>query len=140
MRRRMLGFLLAMILITPSAALAGDEAACTAPSEPGCDFCCRPLDNGMCTQLSWTGGPETKTKPWYNAQRALGKPCPGDCRPCARCLERDSDNLARMKAPEGCDCAAIEVGVDPCHAPMSCECFCSRWKRLTDLCGASASK
>ncbi len=136
---------LSFALVLPSPAGAEDakaEAAaeavsapkCTAPSQEGCATCCRPLDNGMCTELSWTGGGSSKTVPWYNAQRALGKACPPDCRKCASCLHRDRETLEKLKRPEGCVCQETDPGVDPCHAPMSCECFCSRYMRLAAKC------
>lgn len=128
---------------TPSAAMdAAAEAAaetaaapgCTAPTQDGCATCCRPLDNGMCTQLSWTGGPDSKVTPWYNAQKALGTACPPDCRKCADCLDRDRTTLAKLKRPEDCACEGREFGPDPCHAPLSCECYCSRYERLAAKC------
>jgi len=121
-----------------AAAEAVAEAAsappCTAPSQDGCETCCRPLENGQCTELSWTGGPDSKAKPWYNARRAMGKACPPDCRKCAECLDRDRETLEKLKRPDDCVCEERDLGVDPCHAPMSCECFCSRYARLAAMC------
>ncbi len=117
-----------------AAAEASAAPGCTAPSAEGCATCCRPLANGMCTQLSWTGGADSEAVPWYNAQKALGKACPPDCRKCAQCLERDRDTLAKMKRPEGCACDPHKKVVDPCHSPMSCACFCSRYERLAAKC------
>ncbi|MDG2305917.1 MAG: hypothetical protein P8R42_14975 [Candidatus Binatia bacterium] len=136
---------LSLALLAPTASPAevtgvvAADAGCTAPSEEGCAECCRPVGGGMCTQLSWTGAKDSPTKPWYNAQRALGKPCRETCKPCARCLERDKNTLAKLKAPEGCDCAETEIGVDPCHSPRSCACFCSRHGRLAAMCAEPAA-
>ena len=42
-------------------------------------------------------------------------------------------------ADEGdCDCANIDVGVDPCFAPNSCECICQPYASLADDCGPTA--
>lgn len=124
----------AMDAAAEAAAAAASAPGCTAPTQDGCATCCRALDNGMCTQLSWTGGPDSKVTPWYNAQKALGKACPPDCRACAKCLDRDREIFQKLKRPEGCACEGREFGPDPCHTPMSCECYCSRYERLAAMC------
>jgi hypothetical protein len=109
---------------------------CRAPAEPGCGTCCRELLGGRCERLAWTGGPESETTPWYNSTMLVDR-CPEACPPCARCLARDAEELKALasRKPADCDCATTDIGVDPCHAPTSCACFCDRHRRLTEKCG-----
>ena len=75
---------------------------------------------------------------WYNGHNnLLDQTCPHNCPKCASCLLRDEDQLMSLKPPEQCDpteCKTMEIGVDPCHSPDSCECFCLEANSLIEKC------
>ena len=114
-----------------SKALAG----CRAPEDPGCSICCiATLES--CMVKSWASHENSGTAaPWYN-NTASEKKCPSDCPRCASCSQRSEKELRAllMRGPQGCDCAKVPIGIDPCFAPMSCACYCSRWQDLTTQC------
>lgn len=106
---------------------------CRAPHEPGCERCCTLEKHGACTELSFSGSGSAKVVPWYNASASLTA-CPAGCPPCARCLERDEQELRGLKQPAGCDCRTQKPGIDPCFTPKSCGCYCSRFEELSKAC------
>jgi hypothetical protein len=114
-----------------SKALAG----CRAPEDPGCSRCC--IDTGdSCIVKSWISHENSRiATPWYNSL-ASEKECPSDCAECASCSQRSEEELRALLArrPEDCDCAKATMGIDPCFAPMSCACYCSRWEDLRTHC------
>jgi hypothetical protein len=119
----------------PSASESGEASApsCRSPSDENCGSCCR-KDGQAVSLLRWTGGAEAAgVKPWYNSQEAVAS-CPAGTPWCAQCLERDEDDLKALAQPTGCDCATVEIGVDPCHARNSCACYCSRLEHLKTAC------
>jgi hypothetical protein len=109
---------------------------CSSPADPGCAKCCRIDPDGGMSLLSWTGAADDTSgvKPWYNKQEVTPD-CPAGTRDCAPCLEREQAEYNALVAPDGCDCKAETPGVDPCHAPKSCGCYCSRKQRLEPMCG-----
>jgi len=107
---------------------------CRSPEEPGCTSCC--LSEGKsCTVMSWSShGSSGTVIPWYN-QSASEKKCPADCPPCASCLQRNEQELRTLLASgKKCECARTIIGVDPCFAPDSCACYCTRLKNLSRAC------
>ena len=75
---------------------------------------------------------------WYNGHRNLwNETCANNYPKCASCLFRDEDQLMSLKPPEQCDptdCKTMEIGVDPCFAMSSCECFCLKANFLIEKC------
>ena len=76
----------------------------------------------------------TGIEPWYNEAEAIRRPCPGDCKPCARCSRRDEGTAKRLTRPKGCTCEGLDLGIDPCFSPGSCECFCQNYLSLVERC------
>jgi len=98
-------------------------------NDVSCDVCCdQNLDN--CLEYS---GDE-----WYNSiEYFYAQDCPDACPKCASCFSRDEDNLKKLVPPEGCnpaDCETMDIGVDPCFARGSCECFCETANDLMAKC------
>jgi hypothetical protein len=108
--------------------------ACRGPEFPGCTTCCEPDPGHGCTVRSWTGGAGTTVIPWYNSTASEKGDCPADCRPCAPCLTRSERDYAALGARPDCDCATQEIGIDPCHSPRSCACYCERKTRILRSC------
>ena len=106
---------------------------CRAPQEPGCGICCQELTDEAfepsCIQKSATGDSD-----WFDSVERLDGPCPSDCEPCAACSLRDEQQLVNMEARPDCNCGSIDIGIDPCFAPMSCECYCQSYSALTETC------
>ena len=111
----------------------GPTAKVRSPADENCGSCCRRAGDAV-TLLRWTGGAEAEgVKPWYNSQEVVSS-CPSGTPWCAQCLERDEDELKALAPPTGCDCATIQIGIDPCHARNSCACYCSRLESLKTAC------
>ena len=110
-------------------------AGCRTPEDPGCSRCCiATIDS--CTVKSWTSHENSGiVTPWYNSI-ASEKECPSDCAKCASCSQRGETELRALHTarPKDCDCAKVTMGIDPCFAPMSCPCYCSRWETLRTQC------
>lgn len=104
---------------------------CRAPDEEGCASCCNE-EQGSFSISSWSGGGSSDVKPWYNVNSRADS-CEGHPA-CAQCTERNERELKELKKPEGCDCSTQEIGVDPCMAPSSCACYCSRASYLEAAC------
>jgi hypothetical protein len=120
----------AVIEILPKA-LAG----CRTPEDSGCSKCCIPTGDS-CIVKSWTSNENSGiTAPWYN-NTAFEKECPSGCLRCASCSQRSEKELRAflMSGPQKCDCAKVAMGIDPCFAPMSCACYCSRWQDVRTQC------
>lgn len=117
----------------------GSNYVCHSPTEPGCSKCCVATDApGHCSRRSWTGMPAGDARPvtpWFNATEALAGSCPSDCPACARCSHRDEQELLALPDRPDCACSTLTNPVDPCYAPKSCECHCSRLTRLRAACG-----
>ncbi|MGI6373926.1 MAG: hypothetical protein ACOX0C_01175 [Patescibacteria group bacterium] len=111
---------------------------CTSPSEEGCESCLRVDGEGeACALLSWSGGEDAEVEPWYNMTETAE--CGTDAPLCDSCLKRDQSELAElMENPnfQECDCEAVdwENQIDACFMPMSCECLCGRYDRLSTAC------
>jgi len=106
---------------------------CRAPQEQGCEQCCETATGAdgiaSCVVRSASSGGD-----WYNAVESLDEACPQDCPPCAACSLRDEEQLTELEARSDCACDSIVVGIDPCFAPMSCECFCQGYSALAQAC------
>lgn len=113
---------------------ASARSGCRSPEEPGCATCCIP--QGSCMVRSWNAGGVTGVKPWYDVSESRSS-CPAGCAQCASCVLRTEEELCQLLAtPRACDCAKIQIGIDPCFAASSCECYCSRYASLTSACPA----
>jgi hypothetical protein len=109
---------------------------CRAPDEPGCVLCCTgTTDDGRCSYLEgdedWS---QYDVDPWYNASGVMDGPCPDDCPACAQCSERTEQALREFESRPECDCPTLEIGIDPCFAPDSCECYCVRLQSAMQAC------
>lgn len=51
---------------------------------------------------------------------------------CVACGPLDPDGPKYPPCRTGCDCIDIDIGVDPCFAPESCECYCSHGMPKSD--------
>ena len=134
-------------LITPEAAPLATQAdevrgrtlatnQCRGPEFPGCNVCCEPGAGSGCIVRSWDSGgiPMSKVIPWYNSTAFQEGDCPTDCRPCAPCLTRSEREYAALGARPDCDCATQVIGIDPCHSPRSCACYCKRKTAILRSC------
>lgn len=90
---------------------------CRGPQEPGCGTCCQP-DGANCSERFSNGGDG------YYGVRTLVGPCPASCPSCAQCSFTSENNLRNLGCRADCDCDTIEIGIDPCFGPDSCECYC----------------
>ncbi len=106
---------------------------CRSPEEPGCGACCY-SDGGQCIAMRWTSDGRGDIEPWYNQLEVL-KEWPHHCLRCAQCSKRSEQQLYRLLS-DGmiCDCAGLEIGIDPCFYAASCECWCSRVEILSREC------
>jgi hypothetical protein len=107
---------------------------CRGPEQEGCAECCEPTTDAggeqSCARKSATSGSD-----WYNSIESLGAgACPSDCEACAQCSFRDEEQLAEMETRPDCACDTIVIGIDPCFAPMSCECYCQTYNSLAEAC------
>ena len=111
-----------------------EPRVCDAPDQPGCNPCCIEEEDGRCTLRAWEtlGVDVSGIEPWYNAQTSAGV-CPEGCRPCSRCDRRARREIDELGARPECDCSK-PVGIDPCFAPSSCECFCRLATSLASRC------
>lgn len=114
-------------------------AGCRAPDEPDCSICC--LDSeGEADVCHYLLGDEDwslyDVDPWYNGMLFVDGACPADCRPCARCSERDEHLLEALAPRPDCACEGLSIGVDPCYSPGSCACYCHTLESLTSRCPA----
>lgn len=128
----------------PARNSAGTEQLCRSPLEPGCNPCCSEDTEGhwhnrdLVPQFCWfqegskTPGPNG-LDPGYSAGHSKTEPCPSDCRRCAKCSLRDEQELKRVRSE--CDCSK-PIERDPCFAPGSCGCYCSRRKAMEARCSA----
>jgi hypothetical protein len=109
---------------------------CRGPEFPGCGACCREnAAQHTCIILSSSDGDaEPGFIPWYNNTEFRDGDCPADCRPCASCLSRDEREYAKLGSRPECRCESLEIGIDPCFAPSSCECYCQRKLRILRAC------
>ena len=127
-----------------SAPIPEDPHACRAPMEPECNPCCEPQADGFCIVRSWSSGPLTdpelsEVTPWYNATVLQKEACSSQCKPCARCTQRDASELQRLGTRPECDCTQ-PPSIDPCMTPGECGCYCSSLIRLTQACPELAPK
>ena len=103
---------------------------CRAPIA-GCEECCVQFPSGY-DLLSSSPGSD-----WYNVISLYDGVCPTDKPTCARCSDRDEQQLRDLAANPQCECAGVHWGNDPCFSD-GCDCFCSRLVPLLEQCtGAS---
>jgi hypothetical protein len=132
----LLGFHTQALSQEPSIEISSEAlAGCRAPDDLGCSSCCI-VGADSCTVKRWSSheNPTTVT-PWYNSIESV-RECPSNCSPCASCSSRSEKELRDLltRKPKDCDCAKATIGIDPCFAPMSCACYCSRWEDLKTQC------
>ena len=98
-----------------------------------CNSCCIPEGTDCIKKKS-----QIHEMRWYNIYQFLrDQACPNNCPKCASCLLSDEDSLMSLKPPKQCnpsDCTTMQIHVDPCHDPDSCECFCKKVNVLTEKC------
>lgn len=112
---------------------ASPTDGCRAPTEfydgVSCESCC---DQNMADCIERSG------EEWYNSVRFLpNADCPSACPRCASCSIRDEESLKKLTVPPECnpsDCADMNIGIDPCFARGSCECFCDTANTLLEMC------
>lgn len=112
---------------------ASPTDGCRAPTEVydgvSCESCC---DQNMDDCIEHSGDE------WYNSVRFLpNADCPTACPRCASCSIRAEENLKALAVPPQCnpaDCADMNIGIDPCFARDSCECFCETANNLLENC------
>ena len=77
------------------------------------------------TSCSISSSTVTDGDPWYNRHEHVDGACEPNCKPCARCTDRDQDVFDALLKPDGCECRSFpDDGIDPCYSPGSCECYC----------------
>ena len=103
---------------------------CRAPTA-GCEECCAPTPTGYVLRSSSLGAD------WYNVASLGDGVCPGDKPVCARCSDRDEQQLRDLAAEPQCDCAGVDLGIDPCFSD-GCACFCARITPLLEACTAAS--
>lgn len=98
-------------------------------NDVSCDVCC---DQNLKDCLEYSG------EEWYNSiEYFYSQDCPDACPKCASCFTRDEENLKALVPPEGCNpihCEDMDIGIDPCFARGSCECFCETANELMAKC------
>lgn len=114
-------------LSVPMSSGADPTAGCRAPGEPGCSECCEqsPSTSGESTCVRYSS--QAGWSDWYNVSRLDGATCASTCARCAQCTLREEQELRALVRPTGCDCSTTDIGIDPCIAPDSCECYCERY-------------
>jgi hypothetical protein len=112
----------------------GALEGCRASDEPNCGTCCVQAAPDNCTVrgVPCTTVVAGQTVGDYCAVFAMPGQCPADCRPCAACSRYDEASLCSLRPGiDACDCATVDIGLDPCFAPQSCGCLCRTY--LADL-------
>lgn len=112
-------------------------AGCRNPDQPNCQTCCATNVNDVCAKH---GSPcfqstidDGSVVVSSYCQSSLG--CTSDCTPCASCSKLSEVTLCRLKpASIECDCAHLEVGIDPCANHTSCACKCSLYQAALAAC------
>ncbi len=107
---------------------------CRSPDEPNCQSCCF-QDGHHCSKRSWShAGSSQIAGPWYNRTETM-EGCPDNCPPCAPCSTRSEQQLRNLLSDQrSCDCRNVEIPVDPCFVPRSCECYCHQIEFLSKEC------
>lgn len=108
----------------------GSIVGCRAPTA-GCERCCLPTGPGH-EILSGEGDV-------YNTTEYRDGGCPSDTPSCARCSNEEERQLRQLAAAPVCECAGVDVGIDPCEAPTGCECFCTRLEVALAACTDASS-
>ena len=106
------------------------QIGCRDPANPDCVSCrVGEPSSSDCRVKFWSGGEYSDAKPWYNGARICGDQ-DKDLKACASCDKRTEESLRLLSAKplatkEACE--SIEIGIDPCFAIGSKECFCQRY-------------
>lgn len=103
---------------------------CRAPTA-GCERCCLPTRSGHVI-LSGEGDV-------YNTTEYRDGACSSDTPSCARCSNEEERQLRQLAAAPVCECAGVDVGIDPCHDPTGCACFCTRLEVALAACTDASS-
>jgi hypothetical protein len=108
---------------------------CRKPGDPGCETCCR-VNDGADSCRWWTGSDSPDVKPWFNAWGLCsGAPVPCTAA-CARCTERDEEELRAFAEPvTKCDCDSLPPNPDPCFS-SGCGCTCAIYDSRAAVCSA----
>jgi hypothetical protein len=112
-------------------------AGCRNPDEPSCQTCCATNANDVCAKHSSScfQGTIDDVSVVVSSYCQSSAGCSSDCTPCASCSTLSEVTLCRLKpASVECDCAHLELGVDPCVNHTSCACKCSLYKAALAAC------
>ncbi len=103
------------------------KVGCRSSDEPGCQTCCVPSATGCDVRAQPCNG-------GYCSNSSMAQ-CPQGCAPCAPCSKASEEGLCRaLPIVMSCDCDHIDVGIDPCFAPDSCNCKCAGYKAARAAC------
>lgn len=113
------------------------KSGCRAPDEPGCLECVE-KHNNKCSISAWHGFPTDSlptSESWYNSSRVSS--CDIDLPKCAICSRGSEKLLLALLSNDKlkkCNCNSVDIGIDPCFSPNSCECLCSVYKGTSKSC------
>ena len=116
---------------------SASKLGCRASSDQGCAMCCVQQASTCEIRSSSTSGSSGTQVASYDTVQF--KPsCPTGCPSCAPCSLLAEQQLCQILAMPvmNCDCTKVNIGNDPCLIPDSCECYCLRYKGLTNFCPA----
>ena len=112
-------------------------AGCRSSDEPNCERCCLQTEPDYCSV--WAIPCSTvvagQSVGQYCGVSGMAGQCPADCRPCASCSKYSEATMCSLMPTIGaCDCANIDIGVDPCFSPQSCACLCRGYEAAVEAC------
>jgi len=108
--------------------------ACRDPEESGCARCCLSSTSTLCRARlrAAAGAGETGAPASYGEPEESDGPCPGDCRPCARCTRYDEWRFASLTSL-ACDCRPGPVR-DTGYMLRECRAYCGTLTGLLTRC------
>jgi hypothetical protein len=98
---------------------------CRGPLDPGCEEC---IVNDRSFLTHSAPGVD-----WYNVESIDGE-CSPDCPSCASCTYYDERAVANIGMRPDCLPCTADPGIDPCHTPNTCDCWCSLYQVLREAC------
>jgi hypothetical protein len=113
------------------------RAGCRSSDEPNCERCCLQTQPDSCGvwSLPCATVVAAQSVGQYCEASSLAGQCPADCRPCAACSKSSEASLCSLRPTIGaCDCAHVDIGVDPCFGPQSCACLCATYAAALAAC------
>lgn len=112
-----------------------DLIGCRAPTEDGCDKCCLRSDVYAPDGNGWVVEDSFGTNQYVGTGIDVNNVCPtGGFPACARCSLQNEADLRALAAHPVCDCDGVDLGIDPCEQPNSCECYCENLDTLQAVC------